>query len=128
MPLGDHATEVIRSLSACVSVSVLSPVVASQIRAVPRRDAVRMWWPSGDHATAVTGSVCVSVSVLSPVVASQMRVVRSLDVVRMWWPSGDHATAVTQLEWPPRICASGRTRSLSCFVRGAVRTLESSWR
>ena len=51
---GDHATEVIRSLSVSVSVRVFSPVVVSQIRAVPFSDPVRMWVVSGDHATALT--------------------------------------------------------------------------
>ena len=77
--------------------SVLVPVVASQMRAVASWDPVRIWCPSGDHATAVTQSVCVSVSVLVPVVASQMRAVPSPDPVRIWCPSGDHATALTHV-------------------------------
>ena len=71
MPSGDHAPAVTHMR--LVSVWVLFPVVASQIRAVPSIP-VRMWVPSGDHATAVIRYVSANLSVwvLFPVVVSQI--------------------------------------------------------
>ena len=83
-----------------MSVSVLFPLVVSQMRAVPSPDPVRTCVPLGDHTAASITLVVVSVSVLSPVVASQMETAPP-DPVTTRVPSGDHSAATIQ---PPCLC------------------------
>ena len=78
---------------------MFSPVVASQTRAFPSSEPVRMYSPSGDQTTALTAFVWVRTRIFSPEVASQTYAVESFEPVRIRLPSGDQATALTALSW-----------------------------
>jgi hypothetical protein len=61
-----------------ISVSIVLPLLLLHTRAVPSKDAVAIWLPSGDHATDLTPLLCpVSVNSVLPLLLLQTRAVPS---------------------------------------------------
>jgi hypothetical protein len=78
--------------------TISSPVVGSQIRAVPSREAVTMRAPSEEKDALDTESSWPHSAMISSVVfASQIRAVRSVEAVTMRAPSGEKDAPHT---WP----------------------------
>ena len=94
-PSGENAA--LCTASSCPRRAAISaPVAASQMRAVPSKEAVTMRAPSGENAALRTQSSCPRRTAISaPVAASQSGAVRSAEAVTMRAPSGENAAART---------------------------------
>ena len=79
----------------------VSPVLASQMRAVPSSDAVTIRVPSGLKAAEITQLSCCCLSLVStsPVFAFHIRAVLSSEAVTIRSPVGSNAAKVTAPWW-----------------------------